>query len=281
MRALVVDGKKIAAAFLNEAKKSVAKLKLAGRKVKLAVVLVGADQPARVYVSQKGQAAQAIGLDLALHHFPASIKADFLIEQIKHLQADPSLAGLIVQLPLPKDLNQAAIIEAIDPQRDVDCLTNVNLGRIMSRSNWFSPPTAAAIMAVLKYYKINLRGAPVAVVGAGELVGRPLLLLLLNEGATITVCHSSTKNLAGITKQADIIISGVGKKNLIRGSMIKKGAVVLDAGFGVSQGKVYGDINFSEVVKRAGLVTPTPGGIGPVTVALLLLNTVKNAARRI
>lgn len=273
---MVVDGKKVAAAILEEARLRLKALR-SRRKVKLAVVLVGADKPSETYVREKGLAAQKLGIEFALHRLPESIATPPFIRKIKKIQRDKDLSGLIVQLPLPAHIDSREVINAIRPELDADCLTNICLGKILRRTSVIAPPAAAAVISILDHYLIRLRGAAAVIVGAGDLVGRPLSIMLLNEGATVTVCNRSTKNLADFTRRAEILVSAVGKKDLINGSMVKKGAVVLDAGFNVIEGKIYGDVNFTSVSKKAKLITPTPGGIGPVTVAHLLLNTVKNA----
>ena len=276
--AKIVSGKEIAQAIYKRLEKKVAILKQKHITPKLGVVLVGGDLPSQTYVRRKGQAAANLKIDFLLKKFPASISTASLIKEINKLQQKKyKLTGLIVQLPLPKKINTGKILEAVNAKIDVDCLTQVNLGKLITGTYRVKPPTPDAILEILKYHQINLKGANVVIVGAGHLIGRPLTNLLFHEFATITVCNIFTKNLSAITKQADIIITGVGKYNLLTGKMIKKGAVVIDAGVSFVNGKMYGDIDFNSVVKKAKLVTPTPGGVGPLTVAKLIENTVKCA----
>lgn len=276
--AKIVSGKEIAQVIYRRLTKKVANLRQKRITPKLGVVLVGGDLPSQTYVRRKGQAAVNLKIDFLLKKYPASISTQELIKEINKLQQKKyKLTGLIVQLPLPKKINTGKVLEAINPKIDVDCLTQVNLGKLITGTYRVKPPTPDAILEILKYHKINLKGANIVIIGAGHLIGRPLTNLLFHELATITVCNKETKNLSAITKKADIIITGVGKYNLLTGKMIKKGVVVIDAGVSFVNGKMYGDIDFNSVVKKAKLVTPTPGGVGPLTVAKLIENTVKCA----
>ena len=273
--ATIVSGKEIAQAIYKRLEKKVAILKQKHITPKLGVILVGGDLPSQTYVKKKGQAAGNLNIGFLLKKYPASISTLGLIKEIEKLQQKKyQLTGLIVQLPLPKKINSGKALEAIDSRIDVDCLTQVNLGKLITGSYKIEPPTPGAILEILKFHKVNLKGASVVIVGAGHLIGRPLTNLLLHELATITVCNIFTKNLSTITQKADIVITGVGKHNLLTGKMIKKDAVVVDAGVCFVNGKMYGDIDFKSVSKKAKLVTPTPGGVGPLTVAKLIENTV-------
>jgi methylenetetrahydrofolate dehydrogenase (NADP+)/methenyltetrahydrofolate cyclohydrolase len=203
-------------------------------------------------------------------------EATRLLKVVQQLQTKRyGLTGLIVQLPLPKQINTGKILEAIHPQIDVDCLTQTNLGKLISGSFWLTPPTPGAILEILQFHKVTLTGKKVVVIGAGALVGRPLANLLMHAQATVTVINRSTPNVRSHTKDADIIVTGVGKHAVLTGNMIKRGAVVVDAGVSFSNGKMYGDIDFATVAKRASIVTPTPGGVGPLTVAKLIDNTIQ------
>jgi len=273
--ATIVNGPKIATSIYKRLEKKVSNLKKLKITPKLGVILVGSDKPSQTYVRRKGQSAQKIGLDFILKVYPASISAVKLISEIEKLQKSKNkLTGLIVQLPLPKKINTGKVLESVDPKLDVDCLTQKNLGKLLTGSYNIEPPTPGAILEILKYHKVNLVGAKVCMVGAGQLIGRPLTNLLMHKQATVTVCNQYTKNLEKYTLEADVVITGVGKHNLLKGSMIKKGAVVIDAGVCFVDGKMYGDIDFTSVSKKASLVTPTPGGVGPLTVAKLIENTV-------
>lgn len=275
--AIIVNGNKIASQILQKLAQQVKILKKKKITPSLGVILVGQDKPSQTYVRKKGEACQKIGVKFVLKKYPANISTDKLINQLKIIQRKEKLTGLIIQLPLPKHIKTNKVLEYLNPALDVDYLTETNLGKLISGNYELEPPTAGAILEILRYYKVNLIGKRVVLIGAGPLVGRPLANLLFLHRATVTVCNSATKNIREITRKADILISGVGKYNLIRGSMIKKGAKVIDAGVSFYQGKIYGDINFNEIKKRASLVTLTPGGVGPITVAKLLENVVKNA----
>lgn len=274
--AKIVDGKAIAQQIYQRLSKQVIELVQHGQQPKLGVVLVGNDQPSHTYVRRKGEAAKKIGVGFLLKTLPASTTTEQLLKVVKQLQtARYGLTGLIVQLPLPKQINTGKILEAIHPQIDVDCLTQTNLGKLISGSYWLTPPTPGAILEILKYHKVTVKGKKIVVIGAGALVGRPLANLLIHEQATVSILNRSTPSLTEYTKSADIIVTGVGKHPILTGKMVKRGAVVVDAGVSFQAGKMYGDIDFASVAKKASVVTPTPGGVGPLTVAKLIDNTVK------
>lgn len=276
----LVQGHTIAQSIYQRLQKAIPALKRRGVTPKLAVVLVGNDKPSLTYVRKKGEAATAIGVDFELIHLSASITMSALVAEVQALQQPRhKLTGLIVQLPLPRHINTGKVLEAIAPRIDVDCLTQTNLGKLVTGSYWIEPPTPGAIISILKYHSIKLEGARVVVIGAGALVGRPVVNMLMHEQATISVLNRATPNLAAYTKTADIIITGVGKHGVLTGSMIKPGAVVIDAGVSFQGKKMLGDIDFDSVAKKAKLVTPTPGGVGPLTVAKLIENTVKCAQK--
>ncbi len=274
---MTINGQKIAENILKRLKKQVLDLKKKGIVPKLAVVLVGQDKPSLAYVHQKEKACDKVGIGFKLYKFPKKIKTETLCRKVKAIQRQ-KLSGLIVQLPLPRHLNTQAVLDFVDPKIDVDCLTSYNIGKLATETQEILPPTCGAIMDLLKAYKIDLKGKHVVVVGRGDLVGKPLSILLTQKLITLTICTKFTKNLGKLTKQADVLISGVGKPNLIRASMIKRGAVVIDAGFYKRDKKVYGDVDFEKVVKKASKISPVPGGVGPVTVAKLLENVVKCAS---
>lgn len=272
----IVDGKAIAQLMYKRLTKQVEELVQHGHRPKLGVVLVGNDKPSHTYVRRKGEAAKKIGVDFLLKTLPSTTTTEQLFKVVKQLQtARYGLTGLIVQLPLPRHIHTGKILEAINPQIDVDCLTQMNLGKLVSGSYWLTPPTPGAILEILQQHKVTVRGKKVVIIGAGALVGRPLANLLMHEQATVSVLNRSTPNLAEYTKFADIIITGVGKHSVLTGKMIKPGAVVIDAGVSFVDGKMYGDIDFSTVSHKAAVVTPTPGGVGPLTVAKLIENTIK------
>lgn len=278
---IIVNGHTIASSIYARLKKQVPSLVKRGFAPKLGVVLVGKHKPSQTYVRKKGEAAQRCGIGFELVELPSSISTKQLIATIQRLQQSKhQLTGLIVQLPLPKHINTGKVLESIDPSIDVDCLTQTNLGKLVTGSYWIEPPTPGAIVEILKYHRVKLAGAKVVIIGAGSLVGRPLANMLMHEEATVTVCNRSTKALIDHTKAADIVVTGVGKYGVLTGNMLHSGAVVVDAGVSFVQQKMYGDIDFSTVAKKAKLVTPTPGGVGPLTVAKLIENTVKCAQKK-
>lgn len=275
--ATIVNGSKIANQILNKLASQVKILKKKKISPYLGVILVGDDKPSHTYVRKKGEACQRIGIKFILKKYPAKISTEKLANQLKMVQKKEKLTGLIIQMPLPKQIDTNKVLKYLDPKIDVDCLTEENLGKLISGGYRFEPPTPGAILEVLRYHRVELVGKRVVLIGAGSLIGRPLANLLMLKRATVTVCNSATKNLKEITKQVDILITGVGKYNLVRGTMVKKGAKVVDAGVSFYQGKMYGDINFNEIKNKASLVTPTPGGVGLITVAKLIENVVKNS----
>jgi len=269
----LIEGNKIAQIIEKKTEEKVAKLKKTGKSVKLAVILVGSDKPSQTYVKRKGLAAKKIGIEFILYEIEASISKEDLITKVKEIQKDPKLTGLIVQLPLPEPLYTTDVLNAILPEIDVDCLTDVNLGKLVMKTNTIVPPTPGAVITILKELGVNLIGKDVTIIGTGALVGKPLAIMMMNEGASVITVNSRTKNTKEKCLMADIIVTGVGKKDLLRGDMVKPNAIVIDTGVDFENGKMYGDVNVPEVLKNALWVTPTPGGVGPNTVARLLWNT--------
>jgi len=272
---MLVKGKKIQKQILNKLSKKIKTIK--GAKPALAVLLVGKDKPSHTYVKMKGRIAGKIGINFFKFEYPASITKEALITEIKKIQKKIKLSGMILQLPLPKKLRKFTreIANNINTDIDVDCLSHVALGRVMMNESKITPPTPGAIMEILKYYKIDLAGKEVCLIGRGNLIGKPLTAMLAFKPAVIVSCDKSTPDISAYTKRADIIITGVGKKDLITGKMIKKGCIVIDAGVSFEQGKIYGDAHVESIAKKASLITPTPGGVGPITIAKLLENTIK------
>lgn len=268
----IIDGKQLAQDILDHVKSDVADSKT---KPKLAIVYVGDDKPSKTYIKRKREAAEYAGIDFELHEYANDVTEKKLIAEIKKIQKSDDVTGIIVQLPLPAHLNSATIINTIDPDKDVDCMTDINIGKLVMETNHLTPPTPQAVLAILESIDTDVRGKNITIVGAGPLVGKPLTIMLLNKQATVTVCNIYTKNLKKKCKRADILITAVGKKDLIRGTMVKRGAIVIDTGIAFENKKMYGDANFKEVSKRAAYITPTPGGVGPITVSLLLKNTLK------
>jgi len=267
-----INGRKIAKTIQKRTAEKVAELKERGITPKLAVILVGDDEASALYVKKKGQAAKKVGMDFELHHFPASISKPELEDNIRDIQKDKDLSGLIVQLPVPEDF-YPSVLDIVDPRVDVDCLTHDNLGKLVMKTNDIIPPTPGAVMSILDDLEVDLKGKHVVIVGAGVLVGKPLSIIMMNQEATVVTCNVHTKNLREETKKADIIISGVGKKHIITEDMVKYGAIVIDAGVDFENNQMFGDVDFENVGKIASYITPTPGGVGPLTVANLLWNT--------
>lgn len=272
---ILVDGKKIAARLQNDLKNNLLELNFS-EPIKLAVILVGDDPASQIYANKKKIIAKDLGIICDVYELSKNSTAKEVIEKINFLQQDKNLYGLIIQLPLPDNLwSQTRLItDHIRPELDVDCLSHFSLGKILMNELYFVPPIIGAVREILNEYKIELEGKHVCLVGRGELIGRPLAAYFLNLPVTLSVCGKSTKKLSDITKQADILISGVGKPNLINADMVKSGAVVIDLATTYNQGKVQGDIDFNSVKTKASLLTPVPGGIGPITVIKLMENIV-------
>jgi methylenetetrahydrofolate dehydrogenase (NADP+)/methenyltetrahydrofolate cyclohydrolase len=272
----IVDGRAIARKILARTQ---AKIQKENLHPILAVILVGNDQASATYVRHKQAAAESIGIKFELHQYPATVSGSELASQIRRIQKK-DISGIIVQLPLPKTLDKQVILNELDPELDVDNLSWVSLGKLMIGDNALIPPAPGAILEILKSHQVSLSGKHVVIVGQGDLIGKPLTNILLRLPVTLTTCNKFTKDLPAITKQADILVTGVGRFNLIRGRMVKPGAVVIDAGVTFRHKKMFGDINFAEVSQVASLVTPTPGGVGPITVAKLLENTAAIASKK-
>lgn len=279
----LIDGKRIAREIRKKTTVRVSALKKMGITPKLAVILVGEDKPSQTYVKKKGQAAKKAGMDFELYELPSDISESELEHKINEIQNDKYLSGLIVQLPLPVHINTEKIVNMIRSEIDVDCLTDVNLGKLVMKTNTIVPPTPGAVMSILHDLGVNnLIGKNVVIIGAGPLVGKPLAIMMMNERASVTTCNSKTKDTTEKCLGADIIITGVGRKDIVRGNMVRSNSIVIDTGVSFEDDptvdseklKMYGDVNVEEVLEKAAHVTPTPGGVGPITVARLLLNTV-------
>ncbi|MDD5489186.1 MAG: bifunctional 5,10-methylenetetrahydrofolate dehydrogenase/5,10-methenyltetrahydrofolate cyclohydrolase [Candidatus Moranbacteria bacterium] len=273
----LLDGKKLAQKILKELKKQVSRMK---KKPVLAMVLVGDDPASSIYVRRKGFFCAETGIVSKTLKLPADVSEKKLLKVISQLNKDKNISAIMVQLPLPKHINKIKIIEAIDPGKDADCLHPENYGKFAQVDESYSvvaPATPFGIVRLLEEYKIKIEGKHAVVVGRSNIVGKPAAQLLLNRGATVTVCHRHTKNLPAFTRQADILVVAVGKKNLIKAEMVKKGAVVVDVGVNRVGKKIFGDVDFDNVSKKASFITPVPGGVGPTTIATLLWNTVQLA----
>jgi methylenetetrahydrofolate dehydrogenase (NADP+)/methenyltetrahydrofolate cyclohydrolase len=280
MNARVIDGTSIARELRQTLASRAATLAARGRPPGLAVLLVGDDPASQVYVRNKVRACQDGGIHSVLEKHPAETAEALLLERIAALNADPAIDGILVQLPLPRHINAQRIIEAIDPSKDVDGLQVHSAGALLTASAGFRPCTPLGIMHLIDHTGTALRGANAVVIGRSNSVGKPVALLLLQRDATVTMCHSATRDLAGHVQSADVVIAAVGRRELIRGDMIKPGAVVIDVGINRDEnGKLWGDVEFAGASERASWITPVPGGVGPMTIAMLLANTVESAER--
>ncbi len=280
MAAQIIDGKKIAAEVREEVRRGVAALREStGRVPGLAAVLVGDDPASATYVRSKRKACEEAGIASWLHALPAATPQADLINLVRELNRDPAVHGVLVQLPLPKPLEERTVLEAVDPAKDVDGFTFGSIGRLVENQAVLPPCTPAGILELLDREGIAIAGKDVVVVGRSEIVGKPVALLLLHRHATVTICHSRTADLAGHCRRADILVAAVGRPRLITGDMVKPGATVIDVGINRVEGQLVGDVNFASAAERAGRITPVPGGVGPMTVAMLLRNTLQACAR--
>ncbi len=280
--AQIIDGKATALAIREELKVSAKRLTELGAKPGLAVVLVGEDPASQVYVRNKDRAAEAAGFDVHTIRLPEETTQAKLLAEIHSLNDNPDVHGILVQLPLPKggDLNERETVRAISPDKDVDGLHPENVARLVMGERGFVPCTPAGCIELLDRYEIPIEGKHAVVIGRSMLVGKPIAQLLLARNATVSMCHSRTADLASMCRQADIIVAAVGVAGLVRGDWIQPGAAVLDVGINRGEdGKLCGDVVFDEVRQRAGALTPVPGGVGPMTIAMLLRNTAISAAR--
>ncbi len=281
MKNHIIDGKEIAENILHRLKSEVALLQTKSINPRLSVIMVGEHKSSITYVKKKQEAAEKIGIEFTLHKYPAGIEKNKLIAEIKKIQRINKPSGVIIQLPLPEPLYTQEVLNAVDPSIDVDCLTNENIGRLVMKTGFLLPPTPYAVKTIIKGLGIDVKGKNICIIGAGALVGKPLSIIFSNKKATVTLCHQETIDIKKKTLEADIIVTAVGKKNLLRGNMIKKGAIVIDTGICFEENKMYGDVNFAEVSKKASHITPVPGGVGPVTVALLLKNVITCAKKKL
>jgi len=279
--AIIIDGKKIAEDIRREVGEKVLSLK--GEKgvvPGLAVILVGDDPASRIYVGWKEKACHEAGLLSREYKLPAETEEEVVLGLIRELNAESAIHGILVQLPLPKKIRPDAIIEAIDPRKDVDGFHPLNVGRLFSGEPFHRPCTPSGIIEILDRTKIEIEGKETVIVGRSNIVGKPLSLMLMARNATITVCHTRTRNLPKVTKRADILIAAAGKPEMIKGNMVKKGAVVIDVGVNrLENGRLVGDVDFAEAAAKASYITPVPGGVGPMTIAMLLRNTLNAACR--
>ena len=276
----IIDGNALAKKIRLEIASRTAALVKKGIKPGLAVLLVGEDPASQVYVRNKVKACEEAGMHSLLERLPANLSEAALIKRIHELNLDPSIHGILVQLPLPKHLNSHIVIESIAPEKDVDGFHVANAGALMIGAPLFRPCTPYACMKMLESIDYPIRGARAVIVGASNIVGKPMAMLLLQAGATVTICNSKTRDLSAHTKEADILVVATGRPKMITAEMVKPGAVVIDVGINrMDDGKLCGDVDFESVKTVASAITPVPGGVGPMTITMLLLNTLEAAER--
>ena len=271
----LIDGKAVSAAVKERVKNEVAALKDQGVSAALAVIIVGSDPASRVYVNNKKKACEMTGIKSVEYALGEETTQEQLLELIDKLNADKSINGILCQLPLPKQIDEKTVIERIDPNKDVDCFSCVNVGKMWVGDGTFKPCTPAGVMELIKAYDIDVAGKNCVIIGRSNIVGKPMAALLLEKNATVTVCHSKTKNLKEICSNADVIVAAVGRAKFVTADMVKDGAVLVDVGINRNEnGKLCGDIDFENVKDIASYITPVPGGCGPMTIAMLMENTV-------
>jgi methylenetetrahydrofolate dehydrogenase (NADP+) / methenyltetrahydrofolate cyclohydrolase len=281
MTARIIDGAALSQKIREEVAQRVAKLVQTGVRPGLAVVLVGEDPASQVYVRNKVAACEKAGLHSVKEQYPADMSEAELLQRIEILNGDPTIHGILVQLPLPPHMDSHKVIEAIAAEKDVDGFHISNAGLLMTGQPLFRPCTPYGVMKMLEAENVTLRGAEAVIVGASNIVGKPMAMLLLAAGATVTLCNSKTRDLAAQTRRADVLVVATGKAGIVKGDMVKPGAVVIDVGINRgADGKLCGDVEFASAKEVAGAITPVPGGVGPMTIAMLLVNTVEASERK-
>ena len=274
----IIDGKAVREYNLDKISERVAALKEKGVQPALAVIIVGNDPASRIYVNNKKNACERTGMRSLEFALPEETTTEELLELIDRLNADKSVNGILCQLPVPKHINKNAVLERILPEKDVDCFHPENVGRLSIGSGSLVPCTPMGMVKLLEYEGVDPTGKHCVIIGRSDIVGRPMAMLMLARNATVTVCHSKTRNLAEITNQADILVAAVGIPKFVKADMVKQGAVVLDVGMDRDEnGKLCGDVDFEAVKEKASLITPVPGGVGPMTIAMLMRNTLTAA----
>lgn len=276
--AKIIDGKAVSAAIKEQVRDEIAR---DGIKAGLAVVIVGNDPASRVYVNNKKKACEFCGIQSFEYALPEETTMEQLLELIDTLNGDENVNGILVQLPLPKQLDEKEVIARISPEKDVDAFHEQNVGKIMIGNYSFLPCTPSGCMDLIHSTGVEISGKECVVIGRSNIVGKPMAMLLLHENGTVTICHSRTKNLADVCSRADILVAAVGKPNFVTADMVKEGAVVIDVGINrLPDGKLCGDVKFDEVSEKAGWITPVPGGVGPMTIATLMKNTLTAAKQQ-
>ena len=274
--AIIIDGKKVSAQVKEQVRIETEELVKKGIKPGLAVIIVGDDPSSRVYVNNKKKACEKVGFLSKEFALPATTTQEELLSLVKELNEDKEINGILCQLPLPKGLDEKAVIEAISPLKDVDAFHASNVGKIMIGDYDFLPCTPAGVMEMLHSYNIPVEGKECVVIGRSNIVGKPMAMLLLHENGTVTITHSRTKNLKEVTKRAEILVAAIGKPKFVTADMVKEGAVVIDVGMDRDEnGKLCGDVDFENVKAKCSAITPVPGGVGPMTIAVLMKNTLK------
>ena len=277
--AKLIDGKAIREQELDRLGRRVSELKSEGISPSLAVIIVGSDHASRFYVNNKKAACERTGIISIEHALPEETTTAELLELIDSLNADPAVSGILCQLPVPKHIDGNAVLERISPAKDVDCFHPENVGRLSIGSGRLVPCTPMGMVTMLEHEGVDIAGKHCVIIGRSNIVGKPMTMLMLAHNATVTVCHSQTRDLPSLTKQGDILVAAVGKAKFVTADMVKEGAVVLDVGMNRDgNGKLCGDVDFEAVKEKASLITPVPGGVGPMTIAMLMRNTVEAAA---
>ena len=280
MAARIIDGKALAAQVRDSVKPAVERLSARGVRPGLAVIIAGDDPASHTYVRNKIKACADTGVRSELHELPSTIAESALLDQVRALNEDPRVHGILVQMPLPKHIHSASILDAVSPAKDVDGFHPANLGALVAGLPAVAPCTPAGVMRMLASEGVALEGRNAVVLGRSTIVGKPMALLLLQRDATVTICHSKTARLAEVTRQADILVAAVGRAKFVTAEMVKPGACVIDVGVNrLADGKLAGDVDYEAVRKVAGMITPVPGGVGPMTVAMLIHNAVNAALR--
>ena len=275
----LLDGKHLANIRANVLQKQVLNLKKAGIQPQFCVINIGNDPSSKIYLKTKKRRADQIGIKQKLFQLPSNVTQKNLLELIDRLNNEKDVNGIMIQLPVPKQIILNEALAAIDPDKDVDCLTPANVGRLWQGDHFVEPATAHGILALLDYYHINLKGKNAVIIGRSSIVGKPLAALLLEKDATVSILHLKTKNLTEYTKKADILVSATGEHNLVTADMIKKNAVIIDVGISRFNGKIVGDVDFEHIAPIASFITPVPGGIGPLTVESLMEQVIQLTRR--